>query len=196
VHIAIVTMHTYVVNPQSATTIDLVNAPGVTLIERIEQARESIGWTGRELAREAGLKHESHYSVVLKNLKMGGGAKAETIDKIVQCLVGHGFAEEWIRYERGSQRRSFAQQYEPAKRGLSPTPAPLSTMRSSNHHHLVVPTLPNRDRAAALLVARGYESADVDEALALIAFDARLAPCEDRPVSWWLDAMRDRVSRA
>lgn len=182
-------MHSRIVNPQSARLSELVKASTVELIDRIEQARESIGWSGRELARAAGLKYDSHYSVVVRNLRGGGTAHAETIDKIVSALVAKGCSEEWLRRGTGAM-----QSYQRGtKRGFTPTPAPLSEMRSSNHPHLVVPSSPNRERAANLLESRGYDPAIIDEQLALAAFDARLAPCEDPPVSWWIDALRDRL---
>jgi hypothetical protein len=63
--------------------------------------------------------------------------------------------------------------------------------------HRTVHPLPtvqvNRERAKELLTARGYDASELDEQLAMIAFDARLAPCEDRPVSWWIDCLRVRL---
>lgn len=79
------------------------------------------------------------------------------------------------------------------KEVLEPTPAPSSSYRLAGKS--VDPlTPPNRGRAYALLEARGVERRVLDEELALAAFDAGLAPCEDRPISWWLDSMRERLA--
>jgi hypothetical protein len=202
-HTRVYNTPTGVVNQESAGLGRLVKVPAVTALERIESARQVLGWTGRQLAREAGLKQESHYGLALSRAKGGGGVHVATLDKLIQCLVRHGWSEEWLRHGIGPQRQPVAIPVQPAtvaappaRRSFTPTPAPSSELRVSQHTHLVVPRLPNRERAAKLLVDRGLAAAEVDESLALVAFDARLAPCEDPPVSWWLDAMRDRVQRA
>jgi hypothetical protein len=74
----------------------------------------------------------------------------------------------------------------------TPTPAPASSIRSGNTV-VALTVLPCRERALGLLVERGIERNQADEELALVAFDARLAPDEDRPVAWWLDGVRARL---
>jgi hypothetical protein len=179
------------------------NIPPMDLAERLEVARTALGWSQRQMGREAGLRHETNYAAVLFQFKRGGSARIPTIDPIVARLVKEGWSEEWLRHGIGPQRQAVATPVQPAtvaappaRRSFTPTPAPSSELRVSQHTHLVIPRLPNRERAAKLLVDRGLAAAEVDESLALVAFDARLAPCEDPPVSWWLDAMRDRVQRA
>jgi hypothetical protein len=73
------------------------------------------------------------------------------------------------------------------------TPIPSSSYRVAGKS-MDPQSPPNRTRALALLESRGIERSVLDEELALIAFDAGLSPCEDRPISWWLDSLRERLS--
>jgi predicted transcriptional regulator len=78
---------------------------------------------------------------------------------------------------------------------LTPTPMPSSALRFG-HTALPLPEPPaNRQRALELLVERGFDQDEVAEEMALAALDARLAPCEDRPVAWWVDMVRVGMAR-
>lgn len=82
----------------------------------------------------------------------------------------------------------------PIQRNLTPTPAPSSTLRASGIR-MDLPDPPrNRERAIEILVSRGFERSRVDEEMAVAAMDAGLSPFEDRPVGWWIEVARSRIS--
>lgn len=174
---------------EKAKWILLWSTTPVTLSQRLEHARRAMGWSQRQVGRVSGLKHESHYNVVLRNLDDGGGVRAETLDAIVRAFTSEGWSEDWIRRGVGAER-TVSTVATPQKRILTPTPEPASVMRRQNHKPLIVPRLPNRERAITLLSLQGYDATTVDEELAMVAFAAELDPYEDRPVSWWIDGMR------
>ncbi len=143
----------------------IVNTTGVEIWERLEWAREQVGWGQRELGREAGLKHDSHYSVVLRQFKAGGGIKAETLDLLVDALVRRGFSEAWLR------------------KGVGPE---LSNERTVEYPE----RYPNRARAIALLVEAGEDEEECRSA-APVALDSD----EDPDPLWWVDQIRAECAR-
>jgi len=188
------------VNPKTTPTSFLTTSRLVDLGDRLEHARQTMGWTQRQLSRIAQLKNETLYGSVLSNLRHGRGAHAKTLDALIAALVSDGWSEDWLRHGTGPERADMTPIVPEAtlhrsRDSSAPPPAPSSHITSyPNKLPLVVPTLPNREKARRLLVEHGCDPKTIDEELALIAFDARLNPYEDRSVSWWIDAVRVRMA--
>lgn len=184
--------------PVSAGANESCQTVRVDLAERLERARTELGWTQRQLGRIAGLRNDSHYNIILTNLRRGRTSQARTLDLIIGALVGEGWAEDWLRHGTGPERLDMTPivpevALHRSRSSSAPPPAPSSHITSyPNKLPLVIPTLPNREKARQLLVQHGCDPKSLDEELALIAFDAQLNPYEDRPVSWWIDAIRVR----
>ncbi len=160
----------------------------VELWERIEHVRISMGWSGREFARRAGLQHESHYSVLVKQLKSGQDIAQTTAAALANAAREEGFSTDWFLLGVGNERVTAPSA---GKRSLSPTPMPSSNVRVGGTSCALPEPPPNRQRALRLLMDRGFDPDTAEEKLALAALDGKLSPCEDRPVAWWLDAVRD-----
>lgn len=74
--------------------------PPGSIWERIEYAREALGWDQSTMGTEA-LENRSHYSKVMANWN----PKFETIERLIRCLVDkQGFSEVWLRSAVGPEK--------------------------------------------------------------------------------------------
>lgn len=187
---------TAVSNPQNANPGIL---PGVDLWQRLEEVRVSQDWTGREFARRAGLRNDSHYGVLTQRLRAGQTIQSDTLTSLARAAASVGYSTEWLLYGTGEKMVGGANQkpvVQPQRRN-TPTPTPVSVVRySQTAPHGTRVVTPNRDRAAQLLAARGLEPHEIEECFSLAALDARIAPGEDPPTHWWIDCMRAAIAAA
>jgi transcriptional regulator with XRE-family HTH domain len=72
--------------------------------QRLEEARKTLGWSGREVSRRAGLKNETFYTSAITNLQSGGSVSTETLRQILQAFVAEGFRPVWILAGTGTPR--------------------------------------------------------------------------------------------
>lgn len=72
------------------------NVPAVDLtawLEQVEAARLELGWSQRRLAREAGLKNDGNYNVIVQRIRDKGqeaAPSAQTIEAITSALQRAG----------------------------------------------------------------------------------------------------------
>jgi hypothetical protein len=83
------------------------DSPKVELWERLEAARESLGWGQRETGRNAKLKQDTHYARVLTTLKQGGTPELGTFEKIIVAFVDQGISRRWLQHEIGDMREDI-----------------------------------------------------------------------------------------
>jgi hypothetical protein len=83
-----------------ATTIAAVPAkkprqppPAGSHWERIERAREELGWSGRDLGREALGVPMGYNTIASRNWQ----SKAGTLDRLIARLTQKGYSEAWLR---------------------------------------------------------------------------------------------------
>lgn len=77
-------------------------------------------------------------------------------------------------------------------RSITPTPMPSSKVRYSEPGLDIGP--PNRTRAVDMLTKRGYDRDLVESEMSLAALDHGLCTSDDKPVHWWIDAIRGKIS--
>ncbi len=77
---------------------------GKDLGERLVIAMKTLGWSQRELCRQAGV-NPTNFGVIKSR---GGAAKHDTITKLVEALAAQGFSRSWLTYGEGDPGRSLA----------------------------------------------------------------------------------------
>lgn len=164
---------------------------GVDLWQRLETVRQSAGWSGREFARRAGLRNDSHYGTTITRLKNGEGISGDTLTALAKAASEAGFRTEWVTMGEGKPKHVE----ERPQRSFTPTPTPASVLRvaESQRTGVIGEYPPNRIRATQLLVSRGHDESSINESLSLAALDAGLRTTEDPSVAWWIDRARDAL---
>lgn len=130
-----------------------------TVGERIRQAREALGWTGDDLAKRAGYRHQSAISNLEARATGQGGRR---LDKIATALGVH---ESWLRYGPDSAVVPFVAQPAAtavAAREESATYSLRARRRSSSKDPWIqeaialLSSLSDADRRAAILCLRAF----------------------------------------
>ena len=77
----------------------------VAVARRLEETRDSKGWTGQDFAKAAGLVEKTHYAQLIRNLRQPraegrrmGGAGIETIARLA---IASGQSLDWLVLGKG-----------------------------------------------------------------------------------------------